>query len=89
MSLFLAPGVHRKASADHPGSDQADDVESWVLSLTNEGPQSGPFLIVLAFLDPDGKRPGAVMVEQDVADVNGGNLLHPQGAQRPHSHDGR
>eukprot|EP00961_Rhodomonas_salina_P009079 123881-Rhodomonas_salina.1 len=29
------------------------------------------------------------MVEQNVADVNGGDLLHLQGAQRAHSHDGR
>eukprot|EP00961_Rhodomonas_salina_P000841 12198-Rhodomonas_salina.1 len=71
MSPFLAPRVHRKASAGHPGSDQADDVESWVLSFTDAGPQSGPFLIILALLDPDGKRSGAVMVEQNVANVNG------------------
>lgn len=63
---------NRKAGAGHPGSDQADDVKSGVLSFTDAGPQSGPFFIILALLDPDGKRPGAVMVEQNVANVDGG-----------------
>eukprot|EP00961_Rhodomonas_salina_P059130 794593-Rhodomonas_salina.2 len=88
MGSFLAPRVHREAGTLHPSSKQADDVERWVPSFADAWPETSPLLIVLVFLDPDGERPSAIMIEQGITDVQSRDLLNPQSAQRADSHDG-